>query len=142
MQEAHSALVQNPRAPIGALVPLPIVRTHMFGFRHSAAAQTPLESEQHDGVAELHIVVAGGGSVTVGGQIQERRTLPEAPGEHRGGAINGGRTFEITAGDVLNIPAGAPHSYRPAGAEGITYLMVKINVGLYPWALVSGANQP
>ena len=113
----------------------------MFGFRHIRQSAGVHGSEQHEGVSELHVIVAGSAIATLGGEIEDRRPVSDHPGEFRGGSIRGGRSIRVTAGDVVNIPANAPHTYRPDDPEGITYLIVKINVGLYPWSLVSGSGR-
>jgi mannose-6-phosphate isomerase-like protein (cupin superfamily) len=140
--KAHAALVANPRAPISDLLPLPITRTHMFSFRHTPPGSEPPSGEQHEGVSELHFIVAGSATATMGGQIQNRQGSPNQAGEYRGGAIAGGETFHVKAGDVVNIPPNTPHAYQAEGPDGITYMLVKVNVGLYPWSLVAGATLP
>jgi mannose-6-phosphate isomerase-like protein (cupin superfamily) len=141
--KAHTALVASPRAAISDLLPLPITRTHMFSFRHTSAGSSgPPSGEQHEGVTELHFIVSGSATATMGGQIENRQGAPNQPGEYRGGPITGGTTFHVKAGDVVNIPPNAPHAYQAEGPDGITYMLVKINVGLYPWSLVAGATLP
>ena len=76
----------------------------------------------------------------VGGDIEGRRTSDRLPGEHTGAAIGGGHSYELEAGDMLNIPPSTPHQVTP-GAEGITYMLMKLNVGMYPWRLVAGLQQ-
>jgi mannose-6-phosphate isomerase-like protein (cupin superfamily) len=58
-------------------------------------------------------------------------------GEFRGSSITGGNSFSLKPGDVLQVPPGIPHSARP-GADGFTYLLLKINVQQYPWPIVAG----
>ena len=141
-QRAHSLLVDDPRAPIGGILTLPIARTHMFGFRHIAPAAELHGAEVHEGVSELHVVVAGSATAFIGGEVEDRREVTNYPGEFRGTGIEGGRSFQVKKGDVVNIPANAPHAYLSDDPEGITYLIVKINVGLYPWSIISGASLP
>ena len=57
------------------------------------------------------------------------------PGEYRGQPIVGGQTFKVKAGDWLVIPPDAPHQPKP-DPGGFSYMIMKINVGMYPWNLV------
>jgi mannose-6-phosphate isomerase-like protein (cupin superfamily) len=142
-KKAHAALVANPRTRIGDLLNLPITRTHMFSLRHTAQSKTPVVSgEQHEGVSELHFIVAGSAIATIGGEIQNREVSATQPGEYHGGPIVGATTFPVKAGDVVNVPPNVPHAYAPDSPDGITYMLVKVNVGLYPWSLVAGATLP
>jgi hypothetical protein len=43
--------------------------------------------------------------------------------------------FYTLQGDTLEIPPSVPHA-TSTGPDGMTYVMVKINVGLYPWSIV------
>jgi len=78
---------------------------------------------------------AGSGTVTVGGTIDNRRVA--RPGEY-GGTIRGGKAFKVKTGDLLNIPANQPHATVADGPDGMTYVLMKVNVGLYPWSLING----
>lgn len=143
MRNAHAELqaraaksggaVSNPR---DLLTPL-VTRTHSFILLHrpqpKAAAPSP-SAEQHEGAADVYIVVSGSGTVTVGGGIDNRRTV--RPGEYVG-PIQGGKPFKLAAGDILNIPANQPHATVP-DAGGMTYVLMKVNVGHYPWSLING----
>jgi mannose-6-phosphate isomerase-like protein (cupin superfamily) len=121
-------------AEIRQLVPLPYTRTHTYNLMHRVPtpAGQPSLGEQHDGVTDLYIVIAGSGMTTVGGEIPEKKS--SHPGEYTG-IIRGGETFPLKAGDILEIPPSVPHA-TSTGPEGMTYMMVKINVGLYPWSIV------
>jgi len=125
--------LSNPRDLMKPLV----TRTHSFILMHRpelrTAASAP-NAEQHEGVTDVYIVVAGGGTVTVGGEIENRRTA--RPGEY-GGPLRGGKPFKLKAGDILDIPPNMPHATVP-DAGGMTYVLMKVNVGLYPWSLING----
>ena len=141
LRKAHTELqaraakgaVSNPRDLMKPLV----TRTHSFILLHrpelKSAGQAP-NAEQHEGAADVYFVVAGSGTVTVGGDIDTKRI--SRPGEFTG-PIRGGKPFKLAAGDVLNIPANMPHGTAP-DAGGMTYVLMKVNVGLYPWSLING----
>ena len=47
----------------------------------------------------------------------------------------GGQTFKVKAGDWLLIPPDTPHQPKP-DVGGFSYMIMKLNVGVYPWSLV------
>lgn len=73
--------------------------------------------------------------MVVGGQIPNRRTV--RPGEYAGDPIQSGRSFKLQTGDIFDIPPNTPHATM-ADAGGMTYVLMKVNVGLYPWSLING----
>jgi mannose-6-phosphate isomerase-like protein (cupin superfamily) len=83
-----------------------------------------------DGQVEVHarlndefVVLAGNATVLVGGKVEGNKET--APGEWRGGRISGAKAFALGPGDVLWIPAGAPHqSLVPKGGD-FRYLTFK-----------------
>ena len=114
-----------------------VTRTHSFVMVHRSQPQTASQApsaEQHEGVTDIYFVVGGSGTVTVGGDIENRRIA--RPGEFLG-PIRGGKAFTLQAGDILDIPPNMPHA-TVADAGGMTYVLMKVNVGLYPWSLVNG----
>jgi mannose-6-phosphate isomerase-like protein (cupin superfamily) len=94
-----------------------------------------LNAEQHEGATDVYFVVAGSGTVVVGGEVENKRT--SRPGEYGGGPIKDGKPFKLQPGDILNIPPNMPHSTMP-DPGGMTYVLMKVNVGLYPWSLING----
>jgi mannose-6-phosphate isomerase-like protein (cupin superfamily) len=143
MRKAHTELqaraarggqaLSNPRDLMKPLV----TRTHSFILMHRPefrnVNQVP-NAEQHEGVTDVYFVVAGSGTVTVGGELESKRI--SRPGEYTG-PIRGGKPFKLQAGDILDIPANMPHATVP-DAGGMTYVLMKVNVGLYPWSLING----
>jgi mannose-6-phosphate isomerase-like protein (cupin superfamily) len=142
MRKAHTELqtrsagtraVSNPRD----LLTPQVTRTHSYILMHRPEYKTPAQapnSELHEGVTDVYFVVAGSGTVSVGGEIPEKRI--SRPGEIVG-PIKGGKPFKLQAGDILNIPPNMPHATM-ADAGGMTYVLMKVNVGLYPWSLING----
>jgi mannose-6-phosphate isomerase-like protein (cupin superfamily) len=125
--------LSNPRDLMKPMV----TRTHSFILMHRpelrTAGQAP-NAEQHEGATDVYFVVAGSGTVTVGGEIDNKRI--GRPGEYTG-PIKGGKPFKLQAGDILDIPPNMPHATVP-DAGGMTYVLMKVNVGLYPWSLING----
>ena len=117
-----------------SLIALPMTRTHGYTVGHRTR-KDPVTTDQHDGVTDVYFVMGGGATMTAGGQMVDKQKLTE--GEFRGSSITGGDTFSLKPGDVLQVPPGMPHSARP-GADGFTYLLLKINVAQYPWPIVAG----
>jgi mannose-6-phosphate isomerase-like protein (cupin superfamily) len=142
LRKAHTAL--QARASGGQVAANPrdlmtpfISRTHSYVLVHRSQPQNTgqaASAEQHEGVTDVYFVVGGSGTVTVGGELDNRRTA--RPGEFLG-PIKGGKAFKLQTGDILNIPPNTPHGTVP-DAGGMTYILMKVNVGLYPWSLING----
>jgi mannose-6-phosphate isomerase-like protein (cupin superfamily) len=134
--QARSARGQALSNPRDLMKPL-VTRTHSFILMHRpelrSVNQAP-NAEQHEGATDVYFVVAGSGTVTVGGELESKRI--SRPGEYTG-PIKGGKPFKLQAGDILDIPANMPHATVP-DAGGMTYVLMKVNVGLYPWSLING----
>lgn len=99
------------------------------------------DAEQHQGVTDIYVVVGGSGTMVIGGEIENRQYRPAGgprsmllPGEFVGQPVVGGRTYKVKAGDIINIPPDTAHHAQP-DPGGMTYFLIKINVGLYPWSL-------
>ena len=97
------------------------------------------DAEMHAGAYDFYVITGGTGEMIVGGKIANHQNLVDKdgviPGEYRGQPIVGGQTFKVKAGDCLLIPPDTPHQPKP-DAGGFSYLIMKINVGVYPWSLV------
>src|SRR5262249_14930107 len=141
MRKAHTQLqtrsasggaTSNPRDLIKPM----ITRTHSFILMHrpELRASASPNAQQHEGVTDIYFVVAGRGTGKGGGDIPTKRI--SRPGEYTGG-INGGKPFKLQAGDILDIPPNMPHATVP-DPGGMTYVLMKVNVGLYPWSLING----
>ena len=97
------------------------------------------DAEQHAGVYDFYIITGGSGEMVVGGKIANRQNLADrdglVPGEYRGQPIDGGKTYKVKEGDWLVIPPDVPHQPKP-DAGGFSYMIMKINTGMYPWSLI------
>jgi mannose-6-phosphate isomerase-like protein (cupin superfamily) len=116
------------------LLPLPMTRTHGYTVGYRTGKEAP-SAEQHAGVTDVYFVMGGSATMVTGGELTGRQQLTE--GEYRGTAVQGGVTHRLKAGDVLLVPPNAPHAAQ-ADPGGFSYLLLKINVGLYPWPIVAG----
>jgi mannose-6-phosphate isomerase-like protein (cupin superfamily) len=119
------------------LVPIPATRTHAWNFlnRHMGADGQPPGVEFHEGNTDIYFIVAGSGTVMTGGEIVSRELIPSRPGEYRGTSIRNGHGYKVKAGDVINMPPSTPHQSLP-DPGGFSYILVKVNVGAYPWSIV------
>ena len=97
------------------------------------------DAEMHAGAYDFYVITGGTGEMIVGGKIANRQNLEDKdgiiPGEYRGQPIEGGQTFKVKAGDWLLIPPDTPHQPKP-DPGGFSYMIMKIYVGSYPWALI------
>jgi mannose-6-phosphate isomerase-like protein (cupin superfamily) len=80
--------------------------------------------EVHEHLNDEFVAQTGHATVKVGGKVTGNHQT--APGEWRGGTIAGGQTYQLAPGDVLWIPAGAPHQVTPKGGS-FSYLAVKFD---------------
>ena len=143
LKKVHAALAaaaagsKTQVPPVRDLVELPVTHTHLFNFvgRFPVANVEP-RAEFHEGVSDIYFIAAGSGTITVGGEIENRVQVSNMPGEYQGSAVRGGRDYLVKAGDVLNIPPATAHLTHP-GAGGMSYMLLKVNVGMYPWKNVA-----
>lgn len=97
------------------------------------------DAEMHAGAYDFYVFTGGTGEMVLGGKIANSQNLRDKdgiiPGEYRGQPIEGGQTFKVKVGDWLLIPPDTPHQPKP-DPGGFSYMIMKINVGSYPWALI------
>ena len=79
--------------------------------------------EIHANEADLFFIVSGTATQVLGGKVIGGRDT--APGQIRGSKIDGGKTYQLSAGDVMWVPAGMPHWF-PEIPEPLSYLLVKV----------------
>lgn len=85
------------------------------------------EAEVHRDWDDVVVVHEGAATLLHGGiSVGGRET---APGEIRGGTIEGAARIEVGAGDLIVIPAGVPHQVQVAPGGSITYLITKVRTG-------------
>ena len=104
------------------------------------------DADQHEGVTDFYVYVGGNGRIVTDGVIENRvygsnpRSAASSGakitsifgGELNGQPIRDGNTYNVRAGDWLAIPPSVPHWPGFDPGEGLMYVMVKINIGLYP----------
>jgi mannose-6-phosphate isomerase-like protein (cupin superfamily) len=85
-----------------------------------------------DGQIEVHlklndefVVQSGHATVLVGGKVEGNHET--APGEWRGGKVTGAKAYAMGPGDVLWIPAGAPHQTLVPKGGDFRYLAFKFD---------------
>jgi mannose-6-phosphate isomerase-like protein (cupin superfamily) len=143
LKQVHTTLAARSNGKILSrpfdLIDLPFTRTHYFDVVHRPQMTTAPTAEQHEGVTDVYYIIGGSGTVTVGGEIDGRRTVANRWGEYQG-TLRGGQVFKVKSGDLLMVPPNAPHASQ-GDAGGLTYVLLKINVGLYPWGGVAGVPQ-
>jgi mannose-6-phosphate isomerase-like protein (cupin superfamily) len=81
------------------------------------------EVELHWRMNDIFVVKSGRATVTLGGRIEHNHET--APSEWRGGEIIGGTKHELSAGDLLLIPAGVPHQVIVPAGGTFTYFAIK-----------------
>jgi mannose-6-phosphate isomerase-like protein (cupin superfamily) len=82
------------------------------------------EAEWHDNAADFIVIQSGACTLILGGAIKDSHTT--GAGEIRGPSIDGGQSFEVAAGDIVNVPAKTPHQMMVPDGGQITYFVVKI----------------
>jgi mannose-6-phosphate isomerase-like protein (cupin superfamily) len=94
---------------------------HRFRLLYRDADGNP---EQHDTIVDVVFVHSGEGTLVVGGTMVGRRAGSGA-GEWLGTGLEGGDRRALSAGDVVHIPAGIPHSFLVPKGKHLTYVLVK-----------------
>jgi len=126
--QAHEkALDQKVRADHSARETLGEYGNHRIRMIHRAGTGAP---EFHTNFIDLWVVESGHATLVVGGTLADAKSSggdgEMMRGEMTGTAINGGERHEISAGDVIHIPAKTPHQALVPEGGGITYLRIVI----------------
>jgi uncharacterized protein GlcG (DUF336 family)/mannose-6-phosphate isomerase-like protein (cupin superfamily) len=83
----------------------------------------PGEVEYHARTADVMHVVQGTATILTGGEMVGVRSAGD--GELRADSVAGGHARDLTAGDVLAIPAGVPHQFTWV-SDPFLYFVVKV----------------
>jgi mannose-6-phosphate isomerase-like protein (cupin superfamily) len=97
--------------------------------------KTGAAAELHDASDDVYYVLEGSATLVLGGKLDAPREVE--PGEWRSPRIIGGKTFEITKGDLVVVPRGTPHQ-RSTANKDFTMILIKI----YEDPLKPGAPKP
>lgn len=79
--------------------------------------------EVHDALSDILVAQKGKATLVVGGTV--RNAKQTAPGEWRGGTLEGGRRLVVLPGATAWIPAGVPHQLLIPRGGSFTYLAFK-----------------
>jgi len=79
--------------------------------------------EQHAAWEDHIFVLDGEATMVLGGTIENGKTT--GPGETRGDASKGGKSFTVHAGDYVYVPINTPHQMQIAAGKSIKYAVVK-----------------
>ena len=90
----------------------------------TASRDKPGEVEVHTRFRDVIYIVQGEATIVVGGKIAGPKPVTN-PEEPRGASIEGGETHQLSAGDVIVIPAGVPHWMNKVSAP-FHYFVVKV----------------
>ena len=85
----------------------------------------PGEVEYHAHTVDVMHVVEGSARVVTGGEMVGVRSAGD--GELRADSVTGGQPHELSAGDVLAVPAGVPHQFTRV-SDPFLYFVVKVEV--------------
>ncbi len=107
--------------------------THIVKLIRLAGDGVP---ESHEGTSDVFFVEAGSGAILAGGTMEGASALPDMPGELRGRSIQGGQSYQLKPGAMINLPPSTPYLLQK-GPDGLTLVQLRINVGMHPWSLVS-----
>ena len=81
--------------------------------------------ELHEKQTDIFVIQSGEATLLVGGEVVGRKV--SGPGEIRGTSIKDGVRKNVSAGDVVHIPAGVPHQFFLEPGKQITYFVVKVD---------------
>jgi hypothetical protein len=81
-------------------------------------------SESHARWDDFVIVRSGKGALLFGEQMTGGHS--PLPGERRGGVVVKPQRFVLSAGNIVRIPAGVPHSFVAEPGAPLEYLLIKV----------------
>jgi len=98
-------------------------RNHYFSVLHRSGYSY---AESHDVKNDIYVVIAGAGTLLLGGEMQQKLEVPGRPGEWRSPKVKGGKKYPLVKGDLINVPAKVPHQWLLSDDESISYVIVKV----------------
>lgn len=82
-------------------------------------------AEVHVHLADIFFVTGGSATLITGGKIVDEHK--ENENEIKGKSIEGGTKQELTAGDVVHIPANTPHQLILAPGKDLRVVVIKVH---------------
>ncbi len=116
-----NAEIEATLAKFSSNQPLHSARNFTMNYVIYAGRSGPWEA--HRGCVDIYFVRSGTARAFLGGEIQNAKE--ESPGEIRGAAVKGAKTYDIGAGDIVVIPRKGAHHMQPSG-EKLGYLLIKV----------------
>lgn len=95
---------------------------HYIGVSHREGDGS---AEIHETQVDIWIVESGEATLVLGGTMIAPKTVK--PHEIRGTSIEGGTTYQLTAGDIVHIPVKIPHQLKIAAGKTFTYTVIKVD---------------
>ena len=95
---------------------------HRFRYIYRDADGFP---EQHETIVDIVMAQSGECTLLLGGKMINPKASA-GTGESTGTGIDGGERHPIAAGDIVQIPAGVPHSFLVPKGKHFTYVLLKI----------------
>ena len=123
--EIRKALARVPAAARGVVFPGSKDEGAQYVYNRRT---TPTHVEAHAEWDDVVVFHAGSGSVYYGGHWRDSQGIYQ--GERRGGSLTNPHALAVGPGDVVRIPAGAPHRIVPIGADTLIYVVVKVRRSL------------
>lgn len=88
------------------------------------------EVESHETRAIVMIVQSGQATLVVGNDVVDAKRT--SPTEVRGSSIRNGIERKVSAGDIINMPAGLPHQFILEPGKQISYIDVVVDTPKRP----------
>ena len=82
------------------------------------------EVEVHENTNHVFIIVEGEATFVTGGTLVGPKNT--APGQIRAASVEGGKTYHLTKGDVITVPAKTPHWFKDVPTQTIAYYAVNL----------------
>jgi hypothetical protein len=122
LQQRDAALSKKVGPDHSARETLADYGDHRFRYIYRDADGFP---EQHENIVDIVIAQSGECTLLLGGKMVNAKASAGA-GESTGTGIEGGERHPIAAGDLVQIPAGIPHSFLVSAGKHFTYVLLKI----------------
>lgn len=119
--QREAALMKNVAPDHSSRETLADYGDHRFRLLYRDADGRP---EEHDKIVDVVMIHSGEGALMLGGTMSGKKGST-ATGEYLGSALTGGEVHALSAGDIVHIPAGIPHSFLVPAGKHITYVLLK-----------------